>query len=507
MVEKICKSLSLNLPGHILRSKDPRAILAALFSAWIPLSTAVLVSVIEHLPSPATAQNARTQELVRASPGSDAVDHAVQSAMQNLNASKDRPIVAFVSKMVAIPEKHLPENKTRAGNLLTANEALELGRKKRAEIARAQAAANGEHPDVAELREALNDTGLEHDTPEDDRNDGDSLKQEKEHLIGFARLFSGTLEVGDEVYVLPPKFSPVNARAPPEPQRVTITALYLLMGKELESLTSVPPGVVFGIGGLEGHVMKSATLCSQIDGGVNLAGVSMGSQPIVRVALEPKNPLDLDKMIVGLRLLEQSDPCARYEVLENGEHVILTAGELHLERCLNDLQERFAHCEVQAGSPIVPYRESIVSAQEMNPPRNKDLPRGTVMTAGSQKGIRLRIRVAPLPDRVIEFLMQNAHLVKDLYEEQSSEEASIDEQDDMKEFESLSNIENVKSRQPHALVALQKLRDGLAVCFDALKHDHDLWKNVSEDIIAFGPRRVGPNVLIDKTADRVCQSM
>ena len=87
----------------------------------------------------------------------------------------------------------------------------------------------------------------------------------------------------------------------------------------------------------------------------------MGAQPIVRVALEPENPSVLDKMIKGIKLLVQYDPCAEYEQFESGEHVLLTAGELHSERCLVDLKERFARCEIQAGEPIVPYRESFVA--------------------------------------------------------------------------------------------------------------------------------------------------
>ncbi len=151
------------------------------------------------------------------------------------------------------------------------------------------------------------------------------------------------------------------------------------MGRNLESLNSVPAGVVFGIGGLEGHILKSGTLCSQLEGSVNLAGVNMAGKPIVRVALEPVNPADLDKMIEGLKLLVQSDPCAEYEQFQSGEHVLLTAGELHLERCLTDLKERFARCDIQAGAPIVPYRETIVRAEEMRPPANKDLGRGVVV--------------------------------------------------------------------------------------------------------------------------------
>lgn len=39
----------------------------------------------------------------------------------------------------------------------------------------------------------------------------------------------------------------------------------------------------------------------------------------------------MPKLIRGLRILNQADPCAEYFVQESGEHVIITAGELHLE--------------------------------------------------------------------------------------------------------------------------------------------------------------------------------
>ena len=53
--------------------------------------------------------------------------------------------------------------------------------------------------------------------------------------------------------------------------------------------------------------------------------------PIVRVALEPKVPVDMPKLVRGLKLLSQADPCVETFQQHTGEHVILTAGELHLE--------------------------------------------------------------------------------------------------------------------------------------------------------------------------------
>lgn len=501
MVEKITKSLSLNLPAYILRSKDPRAVLTALFSAWIPLSTAILVSVIEQLPSPRSAQAARMRAIVDASPGSKHVDSHLLSAVEGLKVDRGEPVVAFVSKMVSVPLNELPENKTRAGLTLTPEEARELGRKKRAEIARAQAVASGQRPDVAELREALSEAAIGEGEKDVGLPAENQAEESGERLIGFARLFSGTLEVGDEVYVLNPKFTPVEPNKPPEPQKVTITALYLLMGRGLEPLTSVPAGVVFGIAGLEGHVMKSATLCSQLEGSVNLAGLSMGSQPIVRVALEPENPADLAKMVTGLKLLEQSDPCAAYEVHENGEHVILTAGEVHLERCLKDLRERFARCEIQVGAPIVPYRESIVRAAEMNPPRDKDLPRGTVVATLHSNKATVRLRVRPLPSEVTQYLLQNASAIRQLYAEggQGEEEDDVDPEDAVDERQDKSH--------DHSQNALQDLTAGLKSAFAAAKGEREVWKDLTERVVAFGPRRNGPNLLIDATKGQICKHM
>jgi len=53
--------------------------------------------------------------------------------------------------------------------------------------------------------------------------------------------------------------------------------------------------------------------------------------PIVRVALEPVIPSDMPKLIAGIKLLAQADPCVETFQQQTGEHVILTAGELHLE--------------------------------------------------------------------------------------------------------------------------------------------------------------------------------
>lgn len=488
LLEKITKSLSLTIPPHVLRSRDPRLLLTTVFSSWLPLSTALLVSVVESLPCPRVAQAERLPDLLQEVPGLEHVDPKVKEAMISFKRSKEDPVVVYVSKMVSIPESELPENKRRGQ--LSPEEAREMARKKRAEAAKAQAAVMDGTNDIAV---AMASASLEDDLQQPVEEE----KADPEHLIGFARIYSGTLSVGDSVYVLPPKFSPAHPHAAPEPKKVTVTALYMLMGRSLEALNSVPAGVVFGIGGLEGSgILKSGTLCSQLEGSVNLAGIAnLGGKPIVRVALEPVNPADLDKMIHGLRLLVQSDPCAEYEQFSSGEHVLLTAGELHLERCLTDLRERFARCEIQAGAPIVPYRETIVRAEEMRPPANKELGRGVVVGVTSSKQVTVTLKVRPLPVEVTEFLIKNSGSIKRLYSEHK-EAAETDEQNEV-----VTEDIDVDGVIQNKILSVEDLKSQLRAQLENVK-DREVWKNVVDQITSFGPKRIGSNLLIDATKEQ-----
>ncbi|KIV87820.1 hypothetical protein PV11_03340 [Exophiala sideris] len=502
LLEKITKSLSINLPAHIARSRDSKAILQAVFSSWLPLSTALLVSVIECLPSPPSAQATRLPEMIDDLVSSKYIDKALRDSMINFNTAESAPVVAYVSKMVAIPESELPSKRRKLGTTLTADEARELARQKRAEIAKAQAEAEGAAT-VNGITNGLNNTRI---GEEDGENVTPEQPEDPEHLIGFARLFSGSLSVGDEVYVLPPKYNPAFPHASPEPKKVPIRALYLLMGRALEPLEKVPAGVVFGIEGLEGHVLKTGTLCSQLEGSVNLAGITSLSQPIVRVALEPTNPMDLNKMIKGLKMLEQSDPCAVYEQMESGEHVILTAGELHLERCLKDLRERFARCDIQPGEPIVPYRETIVKAEEMEPPKNKDLPRGTAIAVTASKTVSVRLRVRPLPRNVTEFLIKTGPSIRRLYAEKQSQEDTQKDGDEAEKENSATEVDlSNDTGHDRGNLSLQEFRKQLQAAFDEVKEEKEIWQNVIPRICGFGPRRVGPNILIDATGTDTCK--
>lgn len=131
------------------------------------------------------------------------------------------------------------------------------------------------------------------------------------------------------------------------------------MGKELEELDEVPAGNIVGIQGLQDQVLKTATLSNNVYC-PSFTDLTVMATPIFRVAVEPKNITDLPKLKKGLKLLNQADACVQVIVQENGEHVLVTLGEVHLERCIYDLENDYAKCAVNVSSPIVPFRETIV---------------------------------------------------------------------------------------------------------------------------------------------------
>ena len=458
------------------------------------MSTAVLVSVVEQLPSPPVAQATRFPDLVEKSPGARYVSSDVKEAMVKFKTSSHDPVVGYVSKMISVPFRDLPENNRRNFGSVEARRKVTLDAN-RQETPLSHETSPGEHSNNAEDGLATKIGSLE-------------IKSESEQLIGFCRLYSGRLSVGDSVFVLPPKFSPANPHATPQPKQVVVKALYLLMGKGLEILKTVPAGVVFGIAGLEGHILKSGTLCSRLEGGVNLAGLSMGSEPIVRVALEPVNPRDLGKMIDGLRRLQHSDACARYEVLENGEHVILGAGELHLERCIKDLTERFARCEVQAGEPIVPYRESVIAAPEMAPIKNSNFPRGTAIGSTASKQITIRLRVRPLPSILTDFLERNSATIRKIYLNSNDGRLRPSEGQSMipASAEDFS-VESMNIAESEATISLPSFKREFQRCLAGyLENSEPCLRNLDE-IVAFGPRRIGPNILVDSTGTGIFRNL
>uniref|UniRef100_A0A8C1U8H5 Elongation factor-like 1 n=1 Tax=Cyprinus carpio TaxID=7962 RepID=A0A8C1U8H5_CYPCA len=512
-VEKMVTSLGLKVMSRDLRHSDPKVLLSAICSQWLPVSQAVLSMVCEKLPSPAEISAERVEKLM--SVGARRFDslpeqtQELKKAFLDCSADETAPVIVFVSKMFAVDSKALPQNKQRP---LTQEEIAQRREQARQRHAERQAAnQSAESPGSADtggasttVAPASGTEALSVKTAVEEDN--------KEHFVAFARVYSGVLRKGQKVFVLGPKYDPSLALRLPEgcsaadvlpsvPHMAccTVDSLYLLMGRELEELDEVPTGNVLGIGGMEEFILKSATI-STSPSCPPFTPLNFEATPIVRVAVEPKHPSEMPKLVRGMRLLNQADPCAEVLIQETGEHVLVTAGEVHLQRCLDDLRERFAKIEISASKPIIPFRETVI-----RPPKvdmvNEDMGKqqkvavihqvkeeqtkypegvqvdstGLVTLTTPNKMATVGVRAIPLPEEVTRLLEDNVELIRTM--EQFSLFAWEDKTLDINQ-KILENIQEFK-------VKLESNLQGRK------------WRGAVERIWAFGPRRCGPNILLN----------
>jgi translation elongation factor EF-G len=60
--------------------------------------------------------------------------------------------------------------------------------------------------------------------------------------------------------------------------------------------------------------------------------------------------------------LDRSDPSVQFYITNQGEYILSTCGEIHLERCVKDLQDDFARgVKFTISEPIITFKETIVN--------------------------------------------------------------------------------------------------------------------------------------------------
>ncbi|KIM28418.1 hypothetical protein M408DRAFT_329481 [Serendipita vermifera MAFF 305830] len=483
-VTKIVSALNLKLQPRDLVSKNTRHLLNLIFSQWLPLAACTVQAVIDVIPPPTIAQRTRLPKIVYPELTDETTEpkNKLETELWSCNADEDSSVVAYVSKMFAVQKKHMPESK--------------------AKNRREDTESNG-----AEVSE---------ETP-----------GEEEVLLGFARLYSGRLRTGSKIASILPKYdakrSPSHARNKKYITFVTVRGLYTMMGRDLVPVQEVVAGNVFAITGLEGCVGRSATLCAPAATGfeqdvtlnpefdassqreciINMGGLNIEVAPIVRVALEPVESVDLPKMVKGLKLLSQADPFVEVFQQQTGEWVILGAGELHLERCLKDLRERFAKVEIQASNPIVPFRETAVKAADMAPPKTPNAPRGTMHGTASHGIANFTIRAIPMPETMIKFLQVNQSIISKL--EREAQHEGHDHQNHHHHHPAEGGEAEASLADEEAAIAngeiLQRPNVRTDEFWDAFyniaKTAGGEWGRRINHVWAFGPNRVGPNLLLD----------
>lgn len=153
---------------------------------------------------------------------------------------------------------------------------------------------------------------------------------DKGRFYAFGRVFSGKVCTGMKARIMGPNYTPGKKE---DLYEKAIQRTVLMMGRFVEAIEDVPCGNICGLVGVDQFLVKTGTITTFKDAH-NLRVMKFSVSPVVRVAVEPKNPADLPKLVEGLKRLAKSDPMVQCIIEESGEHIVAGAGELHLEICL-----------------------------------------------------------------------------------------------------------------------------------------------------------------------------
>lgn len=454
LLEKVIKSFNLNVPPRELRNKDPKVVLQAVMSRWLPLSDAILSMVVKCMPDPIVAQSFRISRLLpKREVLHDAVDLSiiaeadlVRKSVEICDSSPEAPSVAFVSKMFAVPRKMLP-----------------------------QRGPNGE---------ILNNHSDENGSHESD-----------ECFLAFARIFSGVLYSRQRVFVLSALYDPLKVESMQKHvQDAELHSLYLMMGQGLKPVASAKAGDIVAIQGLGQHILKSATLSSTRNCWP-FSSMAFQVSPTLRVAIEPSDPADITTLMKGLRLLNRADPFVEVTVSSRGEHVLAAAGEVHLERCIKDLKERFAKVSLEVSPPLVSYKETIEGHTANALDNLKSLSRSSdyvEKTTPNGRGV-VRVQVMRLPPALTKVLDESVDILGDIIGGRLGQSNKDVEKQGATIVHDDNSIEGLKKRIMDAV-------DGEISSWSgtdkdrAEKYKHK-WQKFLRRIWALGPRQVGPNIL------------
>ncbi|WP_338727146.1 elongation factor EF-2 [Haladaptatus sp. DJG-WS-42] len=195
--------------------------------------------------------------------------------------------------------------------------------------------------------------------------------------VASGRLFSGTIERGQELYV-----SGTAGK-----NRIQSVGLY--MGGEREEVERVPAGNIAAVTGLRDAIAGSTVSSVEM---TPFESIEHISEPVITKSVEAKSMDDLPKLIATLRQVSKEDPTIQITINEDtGEHLISGQGELHLE-VITQRIERNQGIPVTTGEPIVVYREKPRKASP------------TVEGISPNRHNRFYVHVEPLSEEIVELL-------------------------------------------------------------------------------------------------------
>ncbi len=160
----------------------------------------------------------------------------------------------------------------------------------------------------------------------------------------FFRVYSGTLETGSTV---------LNSN---KDKKERIGRILQMHSNHRQDIEKVYAGDIAAAVGIK-NVTTGDTLCD-MDHPVVLEQMEF-PDPVIDIAIEPKDKVAQEKMGIALSKLAEEDPTFKVHTNhETGQTIIAGMGELHLDIIVDRLKREFK-VECNVGKPQVAYKETI----------------------------------------------------------------------------------------------------------------------------------------------------
>ncbi|MBP1645750.1 MAG: fusA [Bacteroidetes bacterium] len=167
--------------------------------------------------------------------------------------------------------------------------------------------------------------------------------------ICFFRVYSGSLDAGSYVY---------NASTDKKERISRIMQMHANKQNPLDRIEAGDIGAAVGFK----DIKTGNTLCDE-NHPIILESMTF-PEPVINIAIEPKQQADVDKFNNALTKLTEEDPTLKVNTDEaSGQTIMKGMGELHLDIILDRMRREF-NVEVNQGAPQVAYKEALTSATQ-----------------------------------------------------------------------------------------------------------------------------------------------
>ncbi len=200
-------------------------------------------------------------------------------------------------------------------------------------------------------------------------------------VISTGRVFSGTIRKGDNLNL-------IGAEKTAKAQQVSI-----YMGAYREIVDEIPAGNIVALLGLSEARAGETIIGDELLGDATpFESIKYVSDPVLTIAVEPKKPTDLPKLIDAMQKMSIQDPNLVTTInQETGEYLLAGMGELHLEIAVKDLKSQY-NLDILQSEPTVVYRETI--REEVGP----------FMGKSPNKHNRIFFTFKPLDDKIVQLI-------------------------------------------------------------------------------------------------------